>query len=459
MMDVTFLDIFDQFRFVGGTICAELIFMVHTVPKKKHFILRSAVGVLCCFLLAMTYIPLYTFMPQIQVVSAFVVSAWWLLASVATVGFILFCYEVSLCNALFRCILGLALQQTITAVLRYCIVGMWFPEFPGDHPVWYVVTVLLIYTFFYTVFYQFLARRFQTSEELTFLNNRKMLSVYLILILAFSVLFDVTGGMFDWGRQLSAADDIGLLLWKALGYFCIGVTLVVCAVIFIIQYSIYTIAFLQQEKEILKRLQQEKEKQYEYSRENIDIINQKCHDLKRQLQALKLAGDDEREAMIEETKDAVEIYDSVVKTGNEVLNTILTEKSLICTRHGIRLSCTVSAEHLENMSVVDLYTMLSNALDNAIECVDCYREKEKKVISVMIQETGNMVCMSVDNYLEGKIELKNGLPVTSKKDKAYHGYGVKSIKMIAKKYGGDIRISTQNNTFSLQIIVPVVRKH
>ena len=42
-----------------------------------------------------------------------------------------------------------------------------------------------------------------------------------------------------------------------------------------------------------------------------------------------------------------------------------------------------------------------------------------------------------------------------KDDKGYHGYGVKSMQMIAKKYGGDIRISVQNHTFSLQIMLPV----
>ena len=69
--------------------------------------------------------------------------------------------------------------------------------------------------------------------------------------------------------------------------------------------------------------------------------------------------------------------------------------------------------------------------------------------------TGKHASHFIDNYFDGELEFRNGFPVTSKDDKGYHGYGVKSMQMIAKKYGGDIRISVNNHTFSLQIMLPV----
>ena len=72
-----------------------------------------------------------------------------------------------------------------------------------------------------------------------------------------------------------------------------------------------------------------------------------------------------------------------------------------------------------------------------------------------VLEQGSMLHIFIDNYFDGKLEFRNGFPVTSKEDKGYHGYGVKSMQMIAKKYGGDMRISVQNHTFSLQIMLPV----
>lgn len=226
-------------------------------------------------------------------------------------------------------------------------------------------------------------------------------------------------------------------------------------VIFLIQYNVYEISFLRLEAETLKQLQVEKEKQYIFSKENINLMNQKSHDLKHFLQALKMADYSEREKLIEDTNEVVQFYDSIIKTDSEVLNTILTEKSLLCTKYNIKLTCSLSTTKLSELAVVDLYTMLGNAIDNAIECVKEYNELEKRIISVSILERGNVLCIFVDNYFEGTLEYEDGIPLTSKKDNAYHGYGVKSIKMLARKYGGDIRISDINHSFSLQIMIPI----
>ena len=205
---------------------------------------------------------------------------------------------------------------------------------------------------------------------------------------------------------------------------------------------------------MLKYLQSEKEKQYEYSKQNMDVINQKCHDLKQQIQALRFSRDEEKEKMYQETQNAADFFDYVVKTDNEMLNTILTEKGLICHNKRIRLTCTVNGGDFSRISVIDLYTMLSNALDNAIECVEKYEEEEKKIISVHISQVGAMNCIMIENYFEGELNFRNGQLVTSKEDTAYHGFGVRSIQMLVKKYKGDMRISHSNHTFSLQIMLP-----
>lgn len=79
----------------------------------------------------------------------------------------------------------------------------------------------------------------------------------------------------------------------------------------------------------------------------MDLINQKCHDLKRQIRALKLVQGEERDRLFKETEEAVQFYDAHVKTGNDVLDTILTEKSFVCTRQSIRFSCNIHAEHMD----------------------------------------------------------------------------------------------------------------
>ena len=82
-------------------------------------------------------------------------------------------------------------------------------------------------------------------------------------------------------------------------------------------------------------------------------------------------------------------------------------------------------------------------------------EEEKRIISINLSLIGQMNCILIENYFEGSLNFRDGQLVTSKEDKNYHGFGVRSIRMLAKKYNGDIRISTLNHTFSLQIMLPV----
>lgn len=86
--------------------------------------------------------------------------------------------------------------------------------------------------------------------------------------------------------------------------------------------------------------------QYELTRENIALINQKCHDLKHQIRALRNATKEELEHYLEEIEGQVQIYDAIVKTGNEVLDTILTEKSLYCKERGISVFCVADGSQM-----------------------------------------------------------------------------------------------------------------
>lgn len=70
-------------------------------------------------------------------------------------------------------------------------------------------------------------------------------------------------------------------------------------------------------------------------------------------------------------------------------------------------------------------------------------------------EYGKMLCIEVENYYAGTVDLRDGLPVTSKTDAANHGIGTKSIRTLARRYGGDINISLEDQTFLLQIVIPL----
>ncbi|OUO31018.1 hypothetical protein B5F86_02650 [Lachnoclostridium sp. An298] len=104
---------------------------------------------------------------------------------------------------------------------------------------------------------------------------------------------------------------------------------------------------------------------------------------------------------------------------------------------------------------VDLYTMFGNALDNAVESVVKQEDVQKRVIQVSVFHKKNLQMIRVRNYCDEKPVFSDGLPVSTKKDRRYHGYGLKSIRYTAEKYGGGIVCQAADNYFVLQILLPI----
>ncbi len=150
----------------------------------------------------------------------------------------------------------------------------------------------------------------------------------------------------------------------------------------------------------------------------------------------------------------IKTYEAQNKTGNPVLDTILTTKSLYCIRNGITLTCVADGSLLEFMDVMDLSAIFGNALDNAIESVEQVADPEKRLIHLTVSARKGFVLVTVENYFEGSLSFEENLPVSTKNDKAFHGYGLKSVRYVARKYGGTITITPENNWFELKLLIP-----
>ena len=200
-----------------------------------------------------------------------------------------------------------------------------------------------------------------------------------------------------------------------------------------------------------------RQKQYEMSRETIEAINRKCHDMKHQVAALMAqdGGSEEKRRYSEEIERLIEIYDLQVNTENEALNTILMEKGLYCSTHGIRWNCAVDDTALEFIEDMDLYVLLGNALDNAVEAVRRVEDRRERIIQLQISRKGNFACIRLENSYPGGLEWQGQLPDTTKADKASHGIGLKSIRSIARKYQGDISATTEDRAFILSVLIPL----
>ncbi|MBO4990441.1 MAG: GHKL domain-containing protein [Clostridia bacterium] len=189
----------------------------------------------------------------------------------------------------------------------------------------------------------------------------------------------------------------------------------------------------------------EQAKQYEMTKKTIDIINIKCHDLKHQIHQYREKNNADE---FEEIENAVDIYASVVKTGNEALDVILTEKSLYCEKNKISLTSIADGEALSFLRSSDLYSLFGNALDNAIEAVEKL-PAEQRNISLSVKKFGKIVAVRVENPYDGVL-LPNA--ETRKQEKDWHGFGILSIQTITEKYGGTLSIETERNMFRLNLL-------
>ena len=222
-----------------------------------------------------------------------------------------------------------------------------------------------------------------------------------------------------------------------------------------IQYFMLKTDQLLFDRAIVEKILQEERQQYQISKANIDLINMKYHDIKHQITALKKADPSEQAAALQEIENAADIYDSIAKTGNETLDTILTEKILFCRQNQVSLTYIVDSQCLSMIQPMDLYSLFGNAIDNAIESV-MKAPADRRIISLRVTSQGNMISIHLENYCPQPPEFQSGDPVTTKADKDNHGFGVKSIRYLVGKYHGNVAFLAEYDMFVLDIMIPAI---
>lgn len=193
---------------------------------------------------------------------------------------------------------------------------------------------------------------------------------------------------------------------------------------------------------------------YEMLEKSISAVNQKYHDLKYQIAFLKQeTSEGKRVEYLNQMEQEIKSYEAQNKTGNRVLDTILTGKSLYCHQNGIELTSVADGKAVDFMDDIDISTLFGNALDNAIESTNKIKNKERRLIHVVILNQNNFLRVRIENCYDEELVFVNGLPQTTKGDRKYHGYGLKSIENTVKKYGGSVTIQAENGWFELRILI------
>ena len=227
-----------------------------------------------------------------------------------------------------------------------------------------------------------------------------------------------------------------------------------CLFLLYIRYDIVEKGHLEAEHAELSRIMSMERKQFEQSKENIELINIKCHDMRHKIDLWERQGATVDKAELTEIREMISIYDSGIRTGNEVLDIILTERSLYCEKEGIRLSCMADGQKLGFLSTGDLCALFGNAVENAIEAVSRVPDTDSRSISLQVRENRGMLVITVENSYLGDVTIADGLPKSSKDDEQNHGFGIRSIRNVAEKYGGQISVFA-DESFHLTVLIPI----
>lgn len=292
----------------------------------------------------------------------------------------------------------------------------------------------------YAVAYPLVTRRLSRHglEQVGDRSMIVMMAVVILMVIGFDL---VIKGLCELGIPVAYAAMLRLVH----GFVCVFTVWM--------EYELLVNRRLAAERDTTERVLAERERQYEQSRETIEAINLKCHDLRHQIRTIAGGGTVVDGATLDDVAREVDVYDAAVRTGNEALDTILTEKSLLCQREGITLTCVADGAALEFMAPADIYALFGNALDNAIEAA-C--GADKRSISLVVRQAMGTVSVSVENYYRADAapRFSGGLPLTSKGNTLDHGFGMRSMRAIAERYGGTLAARAADGVFHLDIMLP-----
>lgn len=354
---------------------------------------------------------------------------------ILSIALILFCFQFSWKQAVFYCSSAYAVEHCFDCLQRIANRLFQAQEIHLDiycRLALYLGIMVVTFAFFYFIF----IRKIRNLDDSVIKNN-------LVIFMSVTTIL-VTNVMSVWIGHVGY--DIYHKIYDAIA----------CVLLIMSYYMFFYIFELVKKNEVLKCVLDMNEEQRLIAKENIELINIKCHDIKHQIENLRcLTNSEEMQQNLQELEKFVGIYDSILKTGNSTLDAVLTEKKLFCERYKINFSCIIDGCTLGFMEDEDIYALFGNALDNAVECVIKNEEEMQRLISIKVSPVGKMLSIHFDNYCANEIVWKDGLPMTGKGDRASHGYGMRSIRHVVDKYQGTMTVFQKDNMFNLNIVLPI----
>lgn len=266
-------------------------------------------------------------------------------------------------------------------------------------------------------------------------------------------------------------------LWRLLLVLCMPPMGIVCSVILLSNRMymdatymlMYTMLFLvaavsfvgilwamltlnrQQKLELENALAQQNQKYYEAMEQQQFEVRRIRHDLANHLQTLLSLPAEEKDSYIRKMIENPAFEKVLSYSGDATVNAVLTAKESLMRQRGISFYAKVDIPKELPFEKPDLCALFANALDNAVEACEVL-DPDQRQIELNARAAKGILAVEVRNPYEGK--LSGSLPGTTKQDTENHGYGLRSIQQIVKKYGGNMELHQEEGRFCLFCYMP-----
>lgn len=176
------------------------------------------------------------------------------------------------------------------------------------------------------------------------------------------------------------------------------------------------------------------------------------HDYRHHIQTMKVHAANgeygEIARYLDMLDDDLTNVETVLKTGNKMVDAILNSKLSLASEKQIRVKAEAKIPVSLSVSELDLCVILGNLLDNAMDaCMEL--PAENRLIRLYMDMKGNYLYFALTNTAGGK---KKRTFRTTKGEG--HGFGISRIDAIVKKYDGYVTRASEDEAFSTEILLP-----
>ena len=234
--------------------------------------------------------------------------------------------------------------------------------------------------------------------------------------------------------------------------------------------TFYLIFVLLYYKETQKQTEAQRERdifaaQFEHARLELDTMRRMQsntaiyrHDMRHHLSLIgSFAADGDFHKIkdyLSTTEAAIDAMTPIRYCENETVNLILSSFQARANKANVVLNTDVKLPSVINIHDTNLCSLLSNALENAINAASQVKDEKLRKVYIRAFVSNNRLVISTENAYSGNIKMDGELPLSMNNEDG-HGYGIKSMIDIVERHGGLYSFETEGGVFILQLMLPL----